>query len=227
MLHGTAVSAAALSDGWAVTNAEAQVFTCRRLLLTAGLKDELPPITGFAACWGITAVHCPYCHGYEIRHQPTGILANGDAAFHYVQMVSQLTSQLTVFTNGPADFTEQQRTQLRQKNILVIEKEILEIIHQQGLIQKLVLEDGNEMLVKALYARPAFQQHCTIPAQLGCAVTPQGLLTVDAFFKTTVPGVYAAGDCASPMRSVAVAVASGMSAAAFINKELIEEAFAL
>jgi len=65
-------------------------------------------IEGFSACWGITVIHCPYCHGYEVKNERTGILANGYFALHYAQLVRNLTRHLTVFTNGKADFTQEQ-----------------------------------------------------------------------------------------------------------------------
>ncbi len=224
-LNGLAVSGAVLHDGFAITMQTGEVFTADRLLFATGVKDNLLPLPGFAECWGISVVHCPYCHGYENRHQPTGILTNGDMAFHYAALISQLTSHLTIYTNGPSTLSPEHTQLMQQNNIPVVTREIKELLHNNGHLQGLAFVDGSTVALPTLYARAPFEQHCAIPQQLGCALTDTGLLLADNFFQTTVPGVYAAGDCMSPMRAVANAVAGGLSAGAFINRELTEKAF--
>ena len=78
----------------------------RKLLFTTGIKDLIPDIKGFAACWGISVIHCPYCHGYEYKGQQTGILANGDIAFEFGRLIRNWTDRLTIFTNGISTITE-------------------------------------------------------------------------------------------------------------------------
>lgn len=224
-LNGLAVSGAALHDGFAVTLQTGEVFTADRLLFATGVKDKMPDLPGFAECWGISVVHCPYCHGYENRHQPTGIFTNGDIAYHYAALINQLTANLTIYTNGPSTLSAEHTQLMQQKNIPIVTKEIKELLHNNGQLQALVFADGSTASLPTLYARPPFEQHCAVPQQLGCVLNETGLLQTDNFFQTSVPGVYAAGDCMSPMRAVANAVAGGLSAGAFINKELTEKAF--
>lgn len=224
-INGLAVSAAALHEGFAVALQNGKTFTTDRLLFATGIKDNLQPLPGLAECWGISVIHCPYCHGYENRHQPTGILTNGDMAWHYAALIHQLTSQITIYTNGPSTLSEDHTQLIQRNNIAIVTKEIKELIHHNGQLQTLVFADGSTTALTTLYTRPPYEQHCTIPQQLGCALTETGLLQTDNFFQTTVPGVYAAGDCMSPMRAVANAVAGGLSAGAFINRELTEKAF--
>lgn len=226
LITDTAVNGAATDSGFAITTAAGQIFHCRKLLLAAGILDNIPAIPGFSNCWGISVIHCPYCHGYEVHHTPTGILASGDIAFQFVKTISNWTDQLTLFTNGSSPLTEAQQQQLQQRNTQVVTKEIREIVHENGYIRHLLFTDGSTAPLNALYARLSFQQHCPIPEQLGCKLAESGHLVVDNFFKTNIPGIYAAGDCVSPMRSVGVAVAGGMSAGAFINHELTEAAYA-
>ncbi|WP_261387794.1 NAD(P)/FAD-dependent oxidoreductase [Chitinophaga pinensis] len=114
---------------------------------------------------------------------------------------------------------------LAQHHIAVVEKVIKAIEHDNGYIRQLVFEDGSRFALKALYARVNFKQHCDIPVQLGCELTEQGYLKVDAMQKTTVPHVYACGDNTSMMRSVANAVATGTFTGAILNKDMIEESF--
>jgi len=224
-INGLAVSAAALQEGFAVTLQSGETFTADRLLFATGIKDNLPPIPGMAECWGISVIHCPYCHGYENRHQPTGILTNGDMALHYAALIHQLTGNITIYTNGPSTLSEEHTQLIQRNNISIVTKEITALTHHNGELQGLTFADGSTTPLTTLYTRPPYGQHCTIPQQLGCALTEMGLLQTDNSFQTTIPGVYAAGDCMSPMRAVASAVASGLTAGAFINRELTEKAF--
>ncbi|MFT2011300.1 NAD(P)/FAD-dependent oxidoreductase [Pontibacter sp. 13R65] len=222
---GLAAKGAETEHGFEITTQAGDLFQAKKLLFATGLTDQMPPIEGFAACWGISVLHCPYCHGYEVRNQPIGLIGNGDMGFEFCRLISNWSKQLTLFTNGPATLTQEQRQKLASYQIEVIEKEIGSFDQENGQLQQVVFHDGTRKEVAAVFARPAFAQHCNIPQQMGCELTEQGLLLVDGFGRTTVPGVFAAGDNATMFRSVANAVAEGTKAGAFINKELIEEAF--
>jgi thioredoxin reductase len=224
-LQGMAASASQLDKGFEVKTAAGEVFSTRKLLFATGIKDQMPAIDGFAACWGITAIHCPYCHGYEVRHEKTGIMANGDIAYEFTKLISNWTKDLTLFTNGKSTLTPEQTEKLAKHNISIVEKEITAFDHTNGQINQVTFKDGSAMPMKAVYSKLPFVQHCDIPVQLGCALNEHGFITVDNFYKTTVPGIYAAGDNTTMMRSVALAVSSGNFAGALINKELVEETF--
>lgn len=202
-----------------------ETITARKLIFATGVNDLMPAIPGFAECWGISVIHCPYCHGYEVSHQPTGILANGDAGYEYAKLISNWTNDLTLFTNGASTLTVEQRQKLTDKHINIIQTDLQEIAHEQGQMKSLIFKDGSKYQVKAMYARPPFEQHCDLPVQLGCTLNDHGLLETNGFGKTNVPGIYVAGDNSVLMRSVANAVATGMMAGAMLNKELIEEDF--
>lgn len=184
----------------------------------------MPDISGFAECWGISILHCPYCHGYEVRHKKTGILANGDMGFHFVQLISNWTKDLMLFTHGKATLNAEQNQIIQNNNIEIVEKEIKSIEHQEGKIQAVTFHDGYQISVEAMYARPNFIQSSDIPEKLGCELSEQGLFKVDNLQKTSVDGVYACGDNCS-MRAVSVAVASGTTAGAAVNNKLCEEEF--
>nr|WP_294928784.1 NAD(P)/FAD-dependent oxidoreductase [uncultured Flavobacterium sp.] len=220
-----AVNAKKTTNGFIITTQKAEEFLTKKIVFATGVKDLMPEINGFAACWGISVIHCPYCHGYEVKNEKTGILANGNFAYHYAQLVQNLTKDLTIFTNGKADFTGEQSAKFKQRNIAVIEKEISLLKHQNGKLQQIVFKDHSTFDITAIYSRPAFEQHCKIPEALGCELTEQGLLQVDMFQITTVENIFACGDNASPMRSVANAVASGNIAGAMLNNMMTEEEF--
>lgn len=223
--HDLAVSGKKTETGFEITTQTGFIFMAKKLVFTTGVKDIMPDIQGFSACWGITVIHCPYCHGYEVKNERTGILANGYFACHYAQLARNLTKDLTVFTNGKTEFTQEQTGKFAKHNIQLIEKEIASFDHENGKIRQIVFKDHSTFALKALYARPAFEQHCKIPEILGCERTEQGLIKTDMFQRTSVANVFACGDNTSPMRSVAYAVGAGNITGAMINNEMTEEEF--
>ncbi len=222
---GYAVSAKKVAEGFEIHTEAGEVFQSKKLILASGVKDIMPQIPGFTECWGISVIHCPYCHGYEVRNQKTGILANGDFAFEFGKMIANWTGDLTLFTNGKSTLTDEQTAKLTAKGITVIETEIVHIDHTDGKIKQLVLKDGSKIPLQALYAKAGFEQSSNIPSSLGIELTDHGHIKVDPMQKTSIPGIYACGDSTSQFRSVSYAVSTGTMAGAACNKELIDEAF--
>ena len=222
---GLATGAAKTDDGFEVTTESGKAFAAHKLIFATGIKDLLPGIPGFAECWGISVVHCPYCHGYEARGHKTAIMANGDRAMHLASLVANLTKDLTVLTNGPAAFSPEQIQKLTAHNIAIMETGVAKIKHEAGQVKSIVFNDGAGRDFETAYAAVPFVQHCAIPEALGCELAEGGYIRTDFFQKTTVPGVFACGDNASMMRSVAGAVASGSLTGAMVNKELTDERF--
>lgn len=224
-MNGIATTAHRTANGFEVDVTTGEKFTAAKIILATGIEDIMPAIPGFAACWGKSVLHCPYCHGYEVREQTTGILANADTAFELASLINNWTKDLTVYTNGESMLTAQQKEKLQMHQIKIVENRIHHIEHSNGYIDSIVFNDGAGAAVKALYARLPFVQHSNIAENLGCALTPEGYISIDAAYKTTVPAVFACGDNASRMRTVANAVAMGTTAGIMVNKEMIEEAF--
>ena len=222
---GLAIGAKKTTNGFEITTERDDIFTAQKLIFATGVKDLMLNINGFAECWGKSVIHCPYCHGYEVRNQKTGILANGDFAFHYAQLISNWTKDLTLFTNGKSTLNQVQIEKITKHHISIVEKKIASFEHDNGNIHQIVFEDHSTFQLKAIYARPDFEQHCKIPERLGCELTEEGFIKVDFFQKTTVEGVFACGDNASPLRAVSYAVATGTIAGAMLNNGMTEEAF--
>ncbi|RAW02432.1 NAD(P)/FAD-dependent oxidoreductase [Pseudochryseolinea flava] len=222
---GFAVDAQKKDNGFQVTTDSGDVFSATKLIFTTGIKDILPAIDGFAECWGITVIHCPYCHGYEVRDERTGIFANGDAAFEFGSFISNWTKDLTVFTNGKSTLTAEQTAKLLSRNIAVVETEFARLEHDKGQLKHIVFKDGSTFSLKAMYARTTFEQHSAIPQQLGCEMTEDGYIKIDPIQKTSVAGVFAAGDNTTRMRTVANAVSTGAIAGMMANKDFILESF--
>lgn len=224
-VNGLAINGKKIENGFAIYTQENEEFTTKKLIFATGIKDIMPEIKGFSECWGISVVHCPYCHGYEIRNKKTAIFANGDRGFHIASLVNNLTDRITILTSGNAAFNEEQLAKLNKNNIKIVEKEISEIEHENGFVQNVIFTEGSKENFEAVYAAIPFVQHSDIPIALGCELTEQGYIKIDNFNKTTIDGVYACGDNAVMMRSVANAVYSGNLVGAMVNAILTGEQF--
>lgn len=212
------------SDGFTIETTNGEKFSAKKIILASGVKDQIPDIPGFSECWGISVIHCPYCHGYEVKGKTTGILSNGTLAFEFSKLVFNLSKNLTLFTNGKSELDEQQSEKFKQNKIDIIEHEIREIVHENGQIRKVVFKDGQEKVLDALYAKIPFEQNINTD-DLQLELTEHGFIKIDHFHKTSVEGVFACGDNTTMMRSVANAVAQGNFTGAIINKELSDEGF--
>ncbi|AUP80054.1 NAD(P)/FAD-dependent oxidoreductase [Flavivirga eckloniae] len=222
---GLAVQGFKTIDGFEITTESNDTFTSKKLIFASGIKDRLPNIKGLSECWGISVIHCPYCHGYEVKHEKTGILGNGEYGFEFSKMISNWTKDLTLFTNGKSTLTKDQAESLQAHNIPIVETEIDSLVHTNGQLKHVVFKEGGTSAVKAMYAKVPFTQNSDIPISLGCELTEHGYITVDSFQRTKVPGLFVCGDSTSFMRSVSNAVTSGSFAGSMANKELIEEEF--
>ncbi len=224
-LNGYVKRGLEVDGGFEVETSKGEKFRSKKLIFATGIKDLLPEIKGFAECWGISVIHCPYCHGYEFKNEKTAIMANGERAVHMASLIKNLTNDLTIFTSGKADFNEEQLAKLNRNGIKIIESTIVEIEHNKGQVKHVILENKEKIAFKAVYAAIPFSQHSDIPVAMGCGLTEHGHIKVDATQQTTVKGVYACGDGTTMMRSVANAVATGNAAGAMANNAITGEEF--
>lgn len=224
-VSGLATGGIKMAGGFEIHTYKGETYTGKKLIFATGIKDLMPGIKGFSECWGISVIHCPYCHGYEYRNGKTGIMANGERAVHLASLVNNLTGNITILTSGKAEFNAEQISKFQKHNIAVVETKVAEIVHESGNVRNIILENGGIILFDAVYAAIPFVQHSDIPAALGCQLSEHGYIKTDNFHKTTVEGVFACGDNSAMMRSVANAVYSGSVTGAMVNRELSEEAF--
>ncbi len=223
--NGIASSGRKRKNGFEITTDTGSKFNAKKLIFATGIKDMMPDIMGFAECWGISIIHCPYCHGYEYRNQNTAIIANGAKAFHLASLVKNLTDNITILTSETTDFNSEQLDKLNKHGIKMIETKISEFEHNNGHLRNIIFDDDTKISFDAAYAAVPFVQHSDIPVSLGCELTEHGYIKVDDFQKTTVPGIYACGDNSNMMRSIANAVYSGNITGAVVNGELTSEQF--
>ena len=224
-MDGFVISAEKSNNAFIVRLNTGQTYRSRKLIFATGIVDQMPDLPGFSECWGKSVLHCPYCHGYEVRDEVTGILGNGEYGFEFSGLIRKWTSQLTLFTNGKSTLTLEQTAKLANRKIVVIEKDIDKLDHNKGWLQRIFFKDGTVSFVKALYARPSFTQHSAVPEMLGCEMSPEGYIKTDSSQKTSLDGVYACGDNTTRLRTVANAVAMGTTAGMMVNRELTLEDF--
>jgi len=193
LIKGLATSGTKYENGFEIRTLSEEAFRAKKIIFASGSRDIMPDIEGYAECWGISVLHCPYCHGYEVRNERTGILGNGEYGFEFSNLISNWTKDLTLFTNGASSLTAEQTFKVVKNKIKIVEKEIEKLEHANGYIRNIIFRDGTKSSMKVLYARSPFEQHCTIPETLGCEMTDQGYIKTDFFQKTTVHGIFAVG----------------------------------
>ncbi|RYU91928.1 NAD(P)/FAD-dependent oxidoreductase [Mucilaginibacter terrigena] len=223
--NGAAIKATKVDIGFEIDVSTGEVFLAKKLIFATGIRDMLPDIEGLSECWGISVLHCPFCHGYEVRNEKTGIIGNGEQAYELVSLISNWTNALYIFTNGPAIFTKEQSEKLTARNIKIFEKPILKLEHTNGYIQNIVFSDNSKAPLTAAYIRAPFRQVSSLPEFLGCALTEEGYIKVDASQATNIPGVFASGDNVTRTRTVANAVSTGTTAGMTVSRQLITEQF--
>jgi thioredoxin reductase len=209
-------------SGFAVGLADGEEVSARRLLVATGLHDELPDIPGLQDRWARDVLHCPYCHGYEVRDRPLGVLGGSEGAVRYALIVRQWTDDLVFFS--PSDtLTDADRAQLRSRSIEIVEGVVARILGEEDLLSGVVMDDGRTIARAALFVPPGFTPNSDLLVRLGCAADDDGWVTASGSGETTVPGVWVAGNVANPRAQVITAAGEGSAAAIAINGDLVDE----
>ncbi|WP_329071275.1 NAD(P)/FAD-dependent oxidoreductase [Streptomyces sp. NBC_01429] len=217
--------AAPSADGdlrFTVTLADGRTLTARRVLVATGLSDVLPEVPGLAAHWGRSVVHCPYCHGWEVRDEPVGILATGPASLHHALLFRQLTDDLVYFTHG-TELDADTRARFAARDIRVIETEVREVVNDvDGTLAGVRLADGTvvERHVIAVATRTQARTKGLDGLMLPMEDLPDGMGRRYASAmagSTDVPGVWVAGNATDLSAQVGASAAAGALAAAHIN----------
>ncbi|WP_019584994.1 NAD(P)/FAD-dependent oxidoreductase [Deinococcus apachensis] len=209
-------------EGFGVELEGGEVVRSRRLLLASGVRDLLPDVPGLRERWGCSVHHCPYCHGWEVRGEPIAVYARGERAFHLTVLLHHWSPDLVLLTDGRAGLTADQSHQLTSLGIEVIESAVERLDGPGEQLERVVFRGGDSLARSALFVGPGQEQQSTLPAQLGCVFTEDGIyVKTEPGGQTSVSGVYAASDMVGPLRQVAQAVAGGAFAAATLNNTLI------
>jgi thioredoxin reductase len=227
VVDGRVESASATGDGFRVTLADERVVSARRLLVTTGLVDELPAIDGLATRWGRDVLHCPYCHGWEVRDQPIGVIASGPQAVHQALLFSQWTKDLVLFLHTQPAPGAEDLERLAARGVTIVEGEVESVLVTDDRLGGLRLADGTVVPRTAIVVGPRFVARADVLVSLGLEVTTTELGTfvaaADPTGQTAIPGVWVAGNVADPRAQVIGAAAAGVMAGAMINADLIRE----
>src|SRR3954453_220118 len=176
-------------------------IAARRVIVTTGLRDEIPDIPGLRERWARDVLHCPYCHGFEVRDRQLGVIGGTPAAVRYAQIVRQWTHDLVYFT-APDLLTSAERSQLVARAIGIVEGTIEELVLADDQLRGVRMSDGSVVARDALFVPPRFVANNHLLVGLGCDVDGDGWVTADNTGRTSVPGVWAAGNVLDPRAQV-------------------------
>lgn len=231
VVDGEVVDATATGGGFLVRLGDGRSVTARQLLVAGGLVDVLPAVSGLRERWGRDVLHCPYCHGWEVRDTAIGILATGPLAAHQAVMWRQWSADVVVFAHTAPEFAREERERFAALGIEVVDGVVDGLAVEDDRLTGVRVEGRGTYAREALVVPPRFEVRVGFLRGLGLAPVAQeaggevlgSYLPVDQFGATEVPGVWAAGNITDPRAQVISAAAAGVTAGTMINAALIEQ----
>ncbi|MGN6262955.1 MAG: NAD(P)/FAD-dependent oxidoreductase [Ralstonia sp.] len=224
LVNARADSISGTIDDFSVLTGDGESLRARRLILSYGVTDQMPAVPGFAECWGTSIVPCPYCDGFEVAGRHWGLVWSSPQSYQSAKLFRDWTDKLTVFADG-RDIAPDIQADLARRNIPLVDGRIVEIAHEKGHITTVNLDTGRNVAVDILFANPRNKPSASLHESLGLATldTPTGVvLNVDDRRQTSMPGIYAAGDLATPfLPSVTQASSQGAMAGIFAQQSMI------
>ena len=211
-----------------VVRADGEVERARAVIIASGASDDLPDVRGLQERWGRSVLHCPYCHGWEVAGRPLGVLAVSPLSSHQVQLVRQLSDDVTAFTAAAEPLGEDIRTRFAAREVRIVPEPVVEVRDAAGDGLIVVTSAGEEHRVHALFTggAPVIDLGFAADLALERADAPGASLVVDAMGTTSHPRVFAAGNVVSPFGNIPVSMSAGSMAGAGANAALVAEDFA-
>lgn len=231
--HVTKVSDAQNDSGsrsMVVTLDDGQQLFARSIIAATGVSDRLPDVPGLAERWGSSVLHCPYCHGWEVRGQRLGVLASGPIALHQAELLRQWSDRLTFFSAGAGELSQETARRLESRGITIEPTPVVEVRGEGSALSAVTLEDGRTVGIDALFTAAELipQEGYLAPLELERAESIVGsFIEVDQTGKTSHDRIWAPGNLSSPMANVPMAVSAGTMAGAAANMTLVGEDFDL
>jgi thioredoxin reductase len=214
---------ASVEAGFIVNLTDGQKVRARRVLVATGVVDDIPDIPGVKERWGKDLLHCPYCHGWEVRDQPLGVLGSHPFAVQHAALIRQWSDDVVFFMHTMA-ITGDDRRSLEARGIGIVEGEVARLVINDDHLSGVELVDGQVITRTAVFVRPGIRPHPDgILRGLGCVLDDTGFAVTDATGRTTVDGVWAAGNAADPRAQVITAAGAGSAAAIAINNDLVTD----
>ncbi len=208
--------------GFTLQLAGGATIDARHVLLATGAIDELPEVEGVQERWGRDFLHCPYCHGWEVRDQALGVLGTGQGSVEYAHLIRQWSDDVVFFTHALA-VTVDERAGLVARGVDVVDGRVARLVVEDDRLHAVQLADGRTISRAAVFIRPALRTHAGgLTAALGCETLADGLVRAEAEGRTSVPGVWAAGNASNPRAQVITAAGEGSAVAIAINTELVK-----
>jgi thioredoxin reductase len=228
LIDGRVAAAQPVGDGFLVTLADGTDLRARRLLVATGLIDELPAIPGLRERWGRDVVHCPYCHGWEIRDSAIAVIGTNEHAVHQALLFRQWSADLTLVLHAAPEPTVEQAEQLAARDVAVVRDEVVAVETAGDRLTGVRLASGETVACDAIALLPRFVARTAGLEGLGLATPPHPMgigeqIEADPMGLTGVPGVYAAGNARDVAASVVTAADNGVRAAAALNADLVAE----
>jgi thioredoxin reductase len=228
VVDGRVAALAGSAGAFAITLEDGRAFRARRLLVTTGLVDELPEVPGLRELWGTDVVHCPYCHGYEVRDEPIGVLSSGPLSLHQVQLFRQWSGDVTFFLHTGSRPSADEAQGLAARGIAVVEGEVTALETEAGRLCGVRLASGEVVPLRVLAVAPRFVARGELLAGIGLEATEHEAgvgerIGADATGRTAVPGVWVAGNVTDLAAWVSTAASAGALAGAAINNDLVAE----
>ncbi|MGV9709195.1 NAD(P)/FAD-dependent oxidoreductase [Gordonia sp. NPDC003424] len=209
-----------------IQTSDGDTTTARRLLLATGLVDELPDLPGVTELWGSSVLHCPYCHGYEVRGRRIGVLGTNPMSVHQTLLFRQLSEDVTLFTHTMPPLSDEESQQLSALDVHIVDGPVERLDIVDGTVRSVVLADGTAIERDAVVVAPRFVVRADLYTRLGGTLAdhPGGpVIPTGPLGATDIPGVWAAGNSADLSAIVAVSMGAGVMAGAAINADLIAE----
>lgn len=210
--------------GFALRTSSGELVQADKVILAAGLKEVLPEIEGVSEFYGKSLFNCPFCDGWELRDQPLVVVSETPGIFHKVKLLLNWSSDLVVCTNGQDILTDEQRAKISLKGIAIVDTPITAFSGENGLLERVYFADGSQLERSGGFIDPTLLPKAGFHEALGYETSPDGGIVTDPMGRTTISGIYAAGDSAYVMPSQLIhAASSGSKAAATVIMDLTEE----
>lgn len=224
-VHAEALSAQEEESGLVLTLSDGPQVRARKLVLAIGVADELP-LASMVSRWGVSVLHCPYCHGYEVRDRRMAVIANAPGSAHQAMILPDW-GPTTLYTQGVFEPSEEEQALLAARGVGIERTPVVELLGKGSGIDALRLADGRDVRAEVVFTAPRTRMTSPLPEQLGC-VFAEGItgpyIQVDPMQQTSVAGVFAAGDAAAQMYNATLASAAGVLAGVAAHRALVLDA---